>query len=66
MNQQVIGTLLDDLLYQVQIIRMYQVHFLAESDHNNKIEYRQRADAAWKRYNMLHKQLASVIKRYIS
>ncbi len=61
MNQQEIGALLDDLLYQVQIIRMYQVQFLAESDRNNKIEYREKADTAWKRYNTLHKQLAEAI-----
>lgn len=60
MNPQELDELLKELEFAVMLLRAQQVQLLAESHRapEDKIPFRQRGNAAYKRFQELHRQLS--------
>ena len=63
MSLQEINKLLEDLLQEVEVIRLHQLQFLAESNRENKFIYREKADTAWKQFKAIHQQLTETFRQ---
>jgi len=65
MNPQETNKLLEEMMFEVMKLRSVQVQVLAESSNHEpatKIKYREQANAAYKRFQELHKQLSDSLQ----